>query len=80
MAPKQPTNADIYRKLDSMDVRISNLESWKIAEDAAKKAIQDYKVGEDTTKRRRLVNNIGSFMIALTLLVYLIIQHYSGGK
>lgn len=76
MSPKNPSNADIYRKLDSMDIRITSLESWKIAEDAAKKAIQDYKSGEVSSKRRKILNNLYILLAALTLLVDLIIQHY----
>lgn len=61
-----------------MDVRINALESWKIAEDAAKKAIQEYKSGESRSKRAKLLTNLGSFFMALTLLIYLIIQHFTG--
>lgn len=46
MATKNPTNADILAELKDMNYRIINLETWKIAEDAARKAIRDYKTSE----------------------------------
>lgn len=77
MAPKQPSNADIYRKLDNMDVRISNLESWKIAEDAAKKAVSEFKTSEANKGKRRLVTDIGTFLGVLTLLLWVVIQYFA---
>ncbi len=80
MSPKQPTNSDIYRKLDNMDVRLTSLESWKIAEDAAKKAVGEYKLGEVDMSRRKLYTDIGKFVAVLALLAWIIIQYLSTVK
>lgn len=82
--PKKPTNSDIYRKLDSMDLRLTSLESWKIAEDAAKKAVTDYQTREDARRRdnsltkeslakREVLKQVGYILglLGLALYVYL---------
>lgn len=50
---KRPTNTDIMNKLNSMDstledhaTRIKGLENWKIAVDAAKEALKEYRLRE----------------------------------
>lgn len=43
---KTPTNLDLLKELSGMNTRITALEVWKISEDAARKAIFDYKQGE----------------------------------
>jgi hypothetical protein len=40
------TNADLLRAINDMGTRVSALESWKIAEDAAKKAVSEYQAGQ----------------------------------
>jgi hypothetical protein len=58
MTPKKnPTNSDIYKKLDHMDIRINALESWKIAEDAARKAVSDYRSNESARERDKNLNS-----------------------
>lgn len=43
---KNPTNKDILIELRNMNQRLVALENWKIAEDAAKAAIEKYKAQE----------------------------------
>lgn len=77
--PKNPTNGDLYRKLDSMDTRIATLEQWKIAEDAAKAAVSNYRRQELQSKRDKskmeVFQALLPFIIALTALVYGIITY-----
>ena len=84
MADKRnPTNADIIRKLDHMNTRIDALETWKITSDAAREAIAEYKRSEihssvrksDSRVNAELVKNIG---IALTIILALITAILAG--
>jgi len=43
---RNPTNADIMQKLESMDRRIKSLEDWKIAVEAAKQALKEFKANQ----------------------------------
>jgi hypothetical protein len=54
--PKNPTIRDVFQKLNNMDVRIGALENWKIAEDAAKKAVFDYRQ-EEANKASNSIKN-----------------------
>lgn len=78
---KNPTNTDILRKLEGMDTRITALESWKIAEDAAKKAIADYRKSEkaqeaektmltESELRVKILKQIGIVLGILTTIAY----------
>lgn len=77
---KNPTNSDIIRKLDAMDTRINALESWKIAEDAAKTAVAQYRQDERQTTQGRqiggLIKDLLPLIVALTVLAYALAGHY----
>lgn len=81
-AKRNPTNSDIYAKLEKMDSRIGALESWRIAEDAAKAAIQQYRRDElSTTKDRRwgqLVKDLLPLIVAVTVLAYAVANKIGG--
>jgi hypothetical protein len=51
---RNPTNFDLLTEIRSMNTRIAALESWKIAEDAAKKAVADYVQKEETQRMANL--------------------------
>jgi len=43
---RNPSNGDLYKLLTNMDARISTLETWKIAKDAANEAVKQYQNSE----------------------------------
>lgn len=53
---KNPTNLDILKELQVMGQRISALEQWKIADDAAKAAVREYRREEERGIRDGLQN------------------------
>lgn len=75
MTPKKnPTLADVYRKLDNMDSRLDLVEKWQSTEDITRKAITQYRQDEQqTTKSKQisqLLKDLSPLIVALTVLVY----------
>lgn len=70
MATRQPTNSDILKELRDMSVRISSLETWRLAQDAYKEALaqvkKDEKLAKDESRRSDIYKQV---MIILGLLV-----------
>lgn len=75
MTPKKnPTLADVYKKLDNMDSRLNMVEKWQSTEDITRKAVAQYRKDEQqTTKSKQvsqLLRDLSPLIIALTILVY----------
>lgn len=74
---KNPTNADIYRKLDDVSNRVGVLEEWKRGLDIAKQAVDEYKKDEqsrrESNQRREVLKQVGIILalVAAVLYVYL---------
>lgn len=75
---KQVSNADILSEVRAMNTRITTLESWRIAEDAAKKAVSDYRHNELQDQEQKnwleITQKVGPFLVALTALAYALIS------
>jgi hypothetical protein len=88
MTPRNPTNADIFRKLDSMDVRVSKLETWKVAEDAARSAVKEYRDSETKARMdkakyresRAWIEVLKQASIVLAILGAILYAYYQGLK
>lgn len=61
-----------------MNGRLASLENWRIAEDAAKKAVAEYKRTEAVDNQTRdwtaVAKQLAPFLVALTALAYALIQ------
>lgn len=87
MADKgQPTNADLLREfkrmsdtMGIMDSRISSLEKWKIAYDAAKEAVAEYKAQENSEGRGKPTNSINKELVKSLLIALGIISTLVAG-
>lgn len=78
MAAKQPTNSVLLTEIKGMNTRISALETWKIAEDAAKAAVSAYKQDETKDQLQKgwieVLSKLSPFLIAATLLIYALLK------
>lgn len=59
---KQYTNNDLMKRLDGMDSRLIGLETWKIAQDAGKAAVDEYRRQESTDKQAQGKENAYSLL------------------
>ncbi len=71
--------SEVAKRLRDRRLNVWN-EAKKIAEDAAKKAVGEYKLGEVDMSRRKLYTDIGKFVAVLALLAWIIIQYLSTVK
>lgn len=74
-AKKNPTLSDVYKKLDNMDTRLTNLETWKIADDAGKAAVTAYRQEETRKSWSQILKDLIPLIAAVTLLAYAAANH-----
>lgn len=82
MSAKNPNNSDIIKEIkmihDSikgLDTRLSSIETWRIATNAAKEAIQEYKVQENkggNGLNKELLKALGLALTAIVSLIALV--------
>lgn len=83
MTPKQkanPTNADIYRKLDGVSNRVTTLEEWKRGLDIAKQAVDEYKKDETANRtaqqKRELLKQAGIVLALIAGVLYIFLESH----
>lgn len=67
---KTYTNTDIIKKLELMDTRLSTIETWKIAQDAGKAAVDEYRRQENSVKATQEQQSV--FDSIKTLVPYIV--------
>lgn len=81
---KNPTNGDLYRLLTDMNARLTTIEQWKIAKDAAAAAVKEYQdreaikhrdgvITRESVTKREVYKQLGYILglVSLALYVYL---------
>ena len=84
---KSYTNADIIKRLDIMDSRLNTLEVWKVAQDAGKAAVDEYRRQETSDAKARnnqsitdTIKEITPYVIAVLAALAAVIYFHTGGK
>lgn len=86
MAPqhkKNYTNADIIKRLDGMDNRLSVIEVWKVGQEAGKAAVDEYRRQESNNNRNSMfdsIKDVTPYAIALLVALAAVLYAHAGGK
>lgn len=87
----EPTNQDILKEIRTVQTtlqdygsRLTNLETWRVSENAARSAVESYKkeheISEERKRKRQLITTIGSFLGAATILIYAFLQYLTSRR
>lgn len=84
---KNYTNADIIKRLDDMGSRIEAIETWKIAQEAGKAAVDEYRRQENATNNNKNRNDayasikeLMPYIIALLVAAAAVLYLHAGNK
>lgn len=85
--PKNPTNSDIWKKLDVMAADIDVLKTWKISQEAAKTAVDEYRrqeasshVNQSRDTMFQSVKDITPYAIAVLVALASVLYVHAGAK
>lgn len=81
VADRHPTNSDILKKLNDMSTTlqstvkdVSELKTWRIGQEAAKKAVEEYKRSEEANTVMSWIGRIAPLIVAVLTALYAYLQ------